>query len=396
MAAEVLARGGASVTVYDRMPSVGRKFLLAGRGGLNLTHSEDIERLLGRYGAAAPRLRAAVEALPPSALRAWCEELGQPTFVGSSGRVFPKAMKASPLLRAWLARLAASGVTFRLRHLWTGWDEAGRLRFATPEGSVAIEADATVLALGGGSWPRLGSDGMWTAPLAQAGIAIAPLQPANCGVLVGWSDVFRERFAGQPLKRIEVSVGERKERGEAIVTAAGLEGGVIYALSAPVREGLTADGEVVLSIDLRPDMTVADLQQRLAAPRAKQSLATFLRKAVHLSPVEVGLLHEAAMAMPGKLAALSTDSLAALIKAVPVRVTGLAPIARAISTAGGIAFDAIDDGFMLHGKPGVFVAGEMLDWEAPTGGYLLQASFATGAAAAKGTLAWLADSAKRG
>jgi uncharacterized flavoprotein (TIGR03862 family) len=396
MAAEVLARGGASVTVYDRMPSVGRKFLLAGRGGLNLTHSEDIEWLLGRYGSAAPRLRAAVEAFPPSALRAWCEELGQPTFVGSSGRVFPKAMKASPLLRAWLARLAASGVTFRLRHLWTGWDEAGRLRFATPEGSVAIEADATVLALGGGSWPRLGSDGMWTAPLAQAGIAIAPLQPANCGVLVAWSDVFRERFAGQPLKRIEVSVGERKERGEAIVTAAGLEGGVIYALSAPVREGLTADGGETLSIDLRPDMTVADLQQRLAAPRAKQSLATFLRKAVHLSPVEVGLLHEAAMAMPGKLAALSTDSLAALIKAVPVRVTGLAPIARAISTAGGIAFDAIDDGFMLHGKPGVFVAGEMLDWEAPTGGYLLQASFATGSAAARGTLAWLADSAKRG
>jgi uncharacterized flavoprotein (TIGR03862 family) len=396
MAAEVLARGGASVTVYDRMPSVGRKFLLAGRGGLNLTHSEDIERLLGRYGSAAPRLRAAVEALPPSALRAWCEELGQPTFVGSSGRVFPKAMKASPLLRAWLARLAASGVTFRLRHLWTGWDEAGRLRFATPEGSVAMEADATVLALGGGSWPRLGSDGMWTAPLAQAGIAIAPLQPANCGVLVAWSDVFRERFAGQPLKRIEVSVGERKERGEAIVTAAGLEGGVIYALSAPVREGLTADGGETLSIDLRPDMTVADLQQRLAAPRAKQSLATFLRKAVHLSPVEVGLLHEAAMAMPDKLAALSTDSLAALIKAVPVRVTGLAPIARAISTAGGIAFDAIDDGFMLHGKPGVFVAGEMLDWEAPTGGYLLQASFATGAAAARGALAWLADSAKRG
>ena len=378
MAAEVLARGGATVTVYDRMPSVGRKLLLAGRGGLNLTHSEDIERLLGRYGSAAPRLRAAVEAFPPSALRAWCEELGQPTFVGSSGRVFPKAMKASPLLRAWLARLAASGVTFRLRHLWTGWDEAGQLRFATPEGSVAIEADATVLALGGGSWPRLGSDGAWTAPLAQAGVAIVPLQPANCGVLVAWSDVFRQRFAGQPLKRIEVAVGERKERGEAIVTAAGLEGGVIYALSAPVREGLTAGGEVVLSIDLRPDMTVADLQQRLAAPRAKQSLATFLRKAVHLSPVEVGLLHEAAMAMPGKLAALSTDSLAALIKAVPVRVTGLAPIARAISTAGGIAFDAIDDGFMLRGKPGVFVAGEMLDWEAPTGGYLLQASFATG------------------
>lgn len=396
MAAEVLARGGAMVTVYDRMPSVGRKFLLAGRGGLNLTHSEDLERLLGRYGAAAPRLRAAIEAFAPSALRAWTEELGQPTFVGSSGRVFPKAMKASPLLRAWLARLAASGVTFRLRHLWTGWDEGGRLQFTTPDGSVAIQSDATVLALGGASWPRLGSDGSWIAPIAQAGIAIAPLQPANCSVLVGWSEVFRERFAGQPLKRIEVSVGGRKERGEAIVTSAGLEGGVIYALSAPVREGLTTGGAAVLGIDLRPDMTLAALQQRLAAPRAKQSLATFLRKAAHLSPVEIGLLHEATTAMPGRLAALAPDSLAALIKAVPVRVTGLAAIARAISTAGGIAFDEVDDHFMLRGKPGVFVAGEMLDWEAPTGGYLLQASFSTGAAAARGALGWLAAAAKQG
>jgi uncharacterized flavoprotein (TIGR03862 family) len=395
MAAEVLARGGASVTVYDRMPSVGRKFLLAGRGGLNLTHSEDLERLLGRYGAAAPRLRAAIEAFPPSALRAWCEELGQPTFVGSSGRVFPKAMKASPLLRAWLARLAASGVMFRLRHLWTGWDEAGRLQFTTPDGSIAIDADAAVLALGGASWPRLGSDGAWIARLAQAGVAMAPPQPANCGVLVAWSDVFRERFAGQPLKRLEASVADRKERGEAIVTSAGLEGGAIYALSAPLREALSASGsEVVLSIDLRPDMTLADLQQRLAVPRAKQSLGTFLRKAAHLSPVEIGLLHEATMAMPGRLAALSPDGLAALIKVVPVRVTGLAPIARAISTAGGIAFDAIDGGFMLRHRPGVFVAGEMLDWEAPTGGYLLQASFATGAAAGRGALAWLAAAAK--
>lgn len=396
VAAEVLARGGASVTVYDRMLSVGRKFLLAGRGGLNLTHSEHLERLLGRYGAAAPRLRAAIDAFPPSALRAWCEELGQPTFVGSSGRVFPKAMKASPLLRAWLARLAASGVTFKLRHLWTGWDEAGRLQFATPAGSFAFAADATVLALGGASWPRLGSDGTWTAPIGRAGIAIAPLRPANCGVLVAWSDVFRKRFAGQPLKRIEISAGERKERGEAIVTAAGLEGGVIYALSALLREALAAGGEAVLGIDLRPDMTLADLQQRLGAPRAKQSLATFLRKAVNLSPVEIGLLHEATMAMPGRLAALSPDRLAALIKAVPVGVSGLAPIARAISTAGGVALDEIDDSFMLRRKPGVFVAGEMLDWEAPTGGYLLQASFATGAAAGKGALAWLAHSAKRG
>jgi uncharacterized flavoprotein (TIGR03862 family) len=390
MAAEVLARGGAMVTVYDRMPSVGRKFLLAGRGGLNLTHSEDLQRLLGRYGAAEPRLRAAIEAFPPSALRAWCEGLGQPTFVGSSGRVFPKAMKASPLLRAWLARLAGSGITFKLRHLWTGWDEAGRLQFATPEDQASIAADATVLALGGASWPRLGSDGAWTASLEQAGIAVAPLQPANCGVLIAWSDVVRQRFAGQPLKRIELSVGERKERGEAIVTPAGLEGGAIYALSAALREALSAGTEVPLHVDLRPDMARSDLEARLNSPRAKQSLATFLRKAAHLSPVEIGLLHEAALALPGRLGGLSPDGLAALIKAVPVRITGLAPIARAISTAGGVTFDAIDDHFMLRRKPGVFVAGEMLDWEAPTGGYLLQASLATGVSAAKGALAWLA------
>jgi len=395
MAAEVLARGGASIIVYDRMPSVGRKFLLAGRGGLNLTHSEDLERLLGRYGAAAAQLGAAIEAYPPSALRAWCEELGQPTFVGSSGRVFPKAMKASPLLRAWLARLAASGVTFKLRHLWTGWDESGRLQFATPDGVAAIAADATVLALGGASWPRLGSDGTWIAHIVQAGITVAPLQPANCGALVAWSDVFRLRFAGQPLKRIEMSVGDRKERGEAIVTTAGLEGGAIYALSAALREALVGGGEAVLNIDLRPDMPLTDLEQRLSAPRAKQSLATFLRKAAHLSPVEIGLLHEASMAMPNRLAELPADSLAALIKAVPVRVSGLAAIARAISTAGGIAFSEIDDSLMLRRKPGVFVAGEMLDWEAPTGGYLLQASFATGAAAARGALAWLARGTRR-
>jgi len=396
MAAEVLALGGATVTVYDRMPSVGRKFLLAGRGGLNLTHSEDLEHLLGRYGAAAPRLRATIEAFPPTALRAWCEALGQPTFVGSSGRVFPKAMKASPLLRAWLARLTSMGIGFRMRHHWLGWDDHGRLAFAAPDERVSVTTDATVLALGGASWPRLGSNGDWVVPLAQAGISITPLQPTNCGVLVAWSDVFRERFAGQPLKRLQLSLGTRKERGEAIVTEAGLEGGAIYALSAPVREALAAGGEAILHIDLRPDVTLADLQQRLSAPRGKQSLATFLRKAGHLSPVEIGLLHEAAMAMPGRLAGRSPDGLATLIKAVPVRISGLAPIARAISTAGGIAFDEIDDGFMLRRKPGVFVAGEMLDWEAPTGGYLLQACFATGAAAAKGALAWLAADANRG
>jgi uncharacterized flavoprotein (TIGR03862 family) len=389
MAAEVLAAGGAAVTVYDRMPSVGRKFLLAGRGGLNLTHSEELERLLTRYGAAQPRLRRAIEAFPPTAVRAWCEGLGQATFVGSSGRVFPAAMKASPLLRAWLKRLDGLGVAFKRRHRWNGWDGDGRLIFETPEGRMAVEAEASVLALGGASWPKLGSDGEWVAPLAEAGVSVAPLRPANCGFIVGWSDIFRARFAGQPLKRIELAFGDEKVRGEAVVTQSGLEGGGIYALSPPLREAIAASGEATLSIDLRPDIAGAELEQRLAAPRAKQSLSTFLRKAANLSPPAIGLLQEVTISSGERLSDKSPAALAALIKAVPLRLIGIAPIARAISTAGGVAFDEIDDNFMLRRRPGVFIAGEMLDWEAPTGGYLLQASFATGVVAARGVLEWL-------
>jgi uncharacterized flavoprotein (TIGR03862 family) len=394
MAAEVLAGAGAAATVYERMPSLGRKFLLAGRGGLNLTHSEDLERLLGRYGAAGPRLRAAIEALPPSALRGWAEGLRQPTFVGSSGRVFPQAMKASPLLRAWLRRLDGLGVVFKPRHHWRGWDDAGQLVFDAPDGRVTTKADATVLTLGGASWPRLGSDGDWVAPITAAGIAVAPLRPANCGFIVGWSDIFRARFAGQPLKRIELTFGDHKVRGEAMIAEMGLEGGGIYALSAPLREAIATSGEAMLSIDLRPDITTDALEKRLAAPRGKQSLSTFLRKAANLSPPEIGLLHEATISSAERLVGKSPAALAALIKAIPVRLTGIAPIARAISTAGGIAFDEIDDNFMLRRRPGVFVAGEMLDWEAPTGGYLLQACFATGAAAGRGVLGWLSSSSR--
>jgi uncharacterized flavoprotein (TIGR03862 family) len=390
MAAEVAARGGAAVTIYERMPTVGRKFLLAGRGGLNLTHSEKLAAFLKRYGAAEPRLSAAIETFPPGALRAWCEELGQETFVGSSGRVFPKSMKTSPVLRAWLRRLDAAGVGFKLRHRWTGWDEEGRLLFDTPEGEQVIGADATILALGGATWPHLGSDGAWVGAMRGAGIGMVPLQPANCGVLAGWSDVFRSRFAGQPLKRLELSFGDQKVRGEAIVTETGLEGGGIYALSASLREAIADRGEALLYIDLRPDVARADLEARLAAPRAKQSLSTFLRKAANLSPVAIGLLQEAAMASSQRLAAMAPAALADLVKAVPVRLTGVAPVTRAISTAGGIAFDEVDEHFMLRRRPGVFVAGEMLDWEAPTGGYLLQACFATGASAGHGALAWLA------
>lgn len=390
MAADVAARGGAAVTVYERMPTVGRKFLLAGRGGLNLTHTEELPAFLRRYGSAEPGLRAAIEAFPPDALRRWCEELGQATFVGSSGRVFPKAMKTSPLLRAWLRRLDAAGVGFKLRHRWAGWDQQSRLLFDTPAGRQAIAADATVLALGGASWPHLGADGAWVDAVRAAGIGVTALRPANCGFLVRWSDVFRTRFAGQPLKRLRLSFDGQSVRGEAVVTEAGLEGGGIYALSAPLRDAIIAGGEAVVTIDLRPDVERSELEKRLAAPRAKQSLSTFLRKAANLSPVAIGLLQEAAASSSQRLAAMTPDGLAALVKAVPVRLTGVAPIARAISTAGGIAADAIDASFMLHRRPGVFVAGEMLDWDAPTGGYLLQACFATGAAAGRGALQWLA------
>lgn len=386
MAAEVMAQGGARVTVFDRMPAAGRKFLLAGRGGLNLTHSEPLDTFLVRYGAATPRLRQAIEAFPPAKLRAWCEELGQETFVGSSGRVFPKRLKASPLLRAWLRRLDAAGVVFKPRHRWTGWAADGALTFETPSGVVVERVAATVLALGGASWPKLGSDGSWAAIIARAGIAVAPLRPANAGVIVNWSDVFRDRFEGEPLKRIVLSLGGQTARGEALITRAGLEGGGIYALSGAIRSALDAAGEAVLHIDLRPDLTGEALTKKLGVARGKQSLSTFLRKAASLAPVAIGLLQEA---QAGKLSMLAPDALAALTKAVPVRLTGVADIAKAISTAGGIAFDQIDARYMLRSKPGMFVAGEMLDWEAPTGGYLLQACFATGVAAGQGALGWL-------
>ncbi len=393
MAAETLARGGVRVALYERMPRLARKLLLAGRGGLNLTHSEPIEQFLTRYRGAAPRLRAAIEAFPPDTLRAWCEELGQQTFVGSSGRVFPRAMKTSPLLRAWMQRLASLGVEVRLGHRWMGWDTEGRLVFETAEGRVTVETAATVLALGGASWPRLGSDGTWTAPMNDAGVEIVPLAPANCGVRVPWSDVFRTRFAGQPLKRIALTLGSETARGEAMITAEGLEGGAVYALSAPIRIALAEHGTTELSVDLRPDDSATQLAARLEKPRGKQSLATYLRKALSLDAPAIGLLQEAAHSAGTPLAAMDSESVARLVKAVPVRVTGLAPIGRAISTAGGVSFDEIDENFMLRKRPGTFVAGEMVDWEAPTGGYLLQACFATGRAAAGGALAYLARQA---
>jgi uncharacterized flavoprotein (TIGR03862 family) len=386
MAAEVLAQGGAGVTVYDAMPSAGRKFLMAGRGGLNLTHSEPLPAFLARYRDAAPRLEAAVNAFPPDRLRAWCEGLGQATFVGTSGRLFPRSMKTSPLLRAWLRRLDAAGVHFAMRHRWIGWDENERLMFETPEGRRVIAARATVLALGGASWPRLGSDGGWVGFLTARGVAISPLRPANCGFTVGWSKVFRDRFEGEPLKNAEFRFGTRTERGEAVITKGGIEGGAIYALSAELREVILRSGEAILHIAFRPDLDNDALAARLSAPRGKQSFSNFLRKVLQLSPVAIGLLQEAS---DGLAAQLSPQDLVALINAVPIKLSATAPIARAISTAGGISFDELDADYMLRRLPGTFVAGEMLNWEAPTGGYLLQASFATGAAAGRGALRWL-------
>jgi uncharacterized flavoprotein (TIGR03862 family) len=382
MAAQVLAEAGCAVTVYDRMPSVGRKLLMAGRGGLNLTHSEPLEQFLPRYGPATTRLAPLIEAFPPSALTAWAEGLGQATFVGSSGRVFPKALKASPLLRAWLARLAELGVEIRPRHEWLGWDAKGRLRFATPDGKVTAEADATVLALGGASWPKLGSNGAWTPILAKAGVAVRPLRPANAGFDVGWSDIMRDRFAGQPLKGIALTFGNQRVRGEAMVTRHGLEGGGVYALSAAIRDALEAQGSARLWIDLRPDLKAPDLAAKIAHAPADQSVANRLRKALHMTPLETNLLREA----HGKDLPSDPAALAEKIKGAPLTLTAIRPIARAISTAGGVALDAVDGDLMLTARPGVFVAGEMLDWEAPTGGYLLQASFATGVAAARGVL----------
>lgn len=327
MAAEVLAAGGAAVTVYDAMPSAGRKFLMAGRGGLNLTHSEPLPQFLARYREAAPRLEAAIDAFPPSALREWCEALGEPTFVGTSGRVFPKAFKASPLLRAWLRRLDAGGVTFAFRHRWTGWDDEGRLLFLTPKGPSAIGANATVLALGGASWPGLGSDGGWTQVLAGKGVAISPLRPANCGFTVAWSEVFRTRFEGQPLKGIALVFGGHPVRGEAVITRTGIEGGAIYALSAELREAVAAKGEATLQIALRPDLDRGELAKRLSAPRGKQSVSNFLRKAAQLSPVAVGLLQEAVIKEGLSLSSLAPERLVELINAVPVRLVGVAPIA---------------------------------------------------------------------
>jgi uncharacterized flavoprotein (TIGR03862 family) len=389
MAAQVLAERGYPVVIYERMPSPARKFLLAGRGGLNLTHSEDREAFVARYGDAPELLKRALAAFTPQDLRAWSEKLGEPTFVGSSGRVFPKSFKASPLARAWLARLAALGVTLKTRHRFVGFDGPDGLVFDTPDGELRVRPAATLLALGGASWARLGSDGAWTTQLADAGIALRPLAPSNVGCEIAWSEMFRERFAGHPLKRIALRCGDHVQRGEAVVTGSGLEGGAVYALSRPLREALADAGTATLVVDLRPDLAAAEIAgklERAQASKRRDTLTNRLRKPLALDGVAIGLLREAhGVDLPRE-----PEALAAAIKAAPLGATGLRPIDRAISSAGGVRFDALDDRFMLEERPGTFVAGEMLDWEAPTGGYLLQACFATGFAAGEGIAARLA------
>lgn len=378
MAAEVISAAGHAVTVYDRMPTPARKLLIAGRGGLNLTHSEPMEPFLARYAEAAAWLSPAIHAFPPQALRDWCDGLGEETFVGSSGRVFPRRMKAASLLRAWLRRLEQQGVDYQPRHQWIGWD-GDTLLFSTPRGNVRRRADATLLALGGASWPRLGSDGNWVSLLEREGVAVTPLQPANCGFGVAWSDYFRTRFAGMPLKPVAVTHQGVTRQGEAMITANGIEGGVIYALSAAIREAIARDGSTTITLDLRPAMPVDALRAKLPSGGSK-SLSSIL-KGANFSALAIALLHETSDPRSGDLAAK--------LKSLPLTLTGMQGMERAISTAGGIRREAVDEGYMLLAKPGVFAAGEMLDWEAPTGGYLLQACYSTAVAAAHGMLAFL-------
>lgn len=389
MAAEVLARAGLSVDLYDAMPSVGRKFLLAGVGGMNITHSEPREAFLSRYREARPALQPHIEAFDADALRAWIHGLGIDTFVGSSGRVFPTDMKAAPLLRAWLRRLKEDGVRIHTRSRWLGWNEAGHLRIATPDGERAIDAAATLLALGGGSWARLGSDGAWVPLLRERGIALSPLRASNCGFEVErWSDLLRDKHAGAPLKSVTLALpGQTARRGEFILTATGIEGSLVYALSAEIRARLEQDGEATVLLDLLPDRAAKQIAVALAKPRGSHSMAKHLHRRLKLDGVKAALLRELtdAAAFP------SPERLAQRIKALPIRLLRTRPLDEAISSAGGVPFAELDERLMLHRLPGVFCAGEMLDWEAPTGGYLLTACFATGRAAARGMLEWLAE-----
>ena len=399
MAAEILAAGGVGVDVIDAMPSVGRKFLLAGKGGLNLTHGEDLERFLGRYGKRRAEVEPMLRTFPPLALRDWAAGLGVNTFVGTSGRVFPSDLKAAPLLRAWLHRLRAAGVRFHARHRWQGWNEEGALRLTTPLGERRFRVDALVLAMGGASWSRLGSDGAWLPVLAGEGVDVAPLRPSNCGFDLGfegrpagWSAHFREHHAGAPIKPVALRCalpggGVFERQGEFVVTATGIEGSLVYAASAALRDQIEATGQAHLTLDLLPDRSEAFVAAEVARPRGPRSLATHLKSRLGIAGVKSALLFE----VLGREGLQDMARVATTLKALPLRLVAARPIDEAISSAGGVRFEALDERLMLRARPGVFCAGEMLDWEAPTGGYLLNACFASGRTAGQGALDWLAS-----
>jgi uncharacterized flavoprotein (TIGR03862 family) len=386
MAAEVISKQGVKVDVYDSMPSLGRKFLMAGKGGLNITHSEPFEKFVSRYGKRRLQIEPLLKTFGPNELLEWVHGFGIETFVGTSGRVFPVGMKASPLLRAWLKRLSDSGVTFHLRHKWTGWLPDRSLNFATPNGDIAIRADAAVLALGGGSWSRLGSDGAWVPWLEQAGVRVEPLKPSNCGFDVDWSSHFRTRFHGHPIKSVVLTFGSFRQQGEFIVTKEGVEGSLIYAASALIREEIYARGKAIITLDLAPNRSLEWLIERLSKPRGSRSLASHLEKTVGIRSVKAGLLRE----FVEKEDFANAEHLASCIKSLPIPLIRPRPLDEAISSAGGVTFESLDGHLMIRSLPGVFCAGEMLDWEAPTGGYLLTACFASGYTAGMGVLKWLA------
>jgi uncharacterized flavoprotein (TIGR03862 family) len=387
MAAELLLAAGIEVDIFDSMPSLGRKFLMAGKSGLNLTHDEPVEAFLDRFVAMRCHLEPAVREFDAEAVRAWAHDLGIETFVGTSGRVFPTNFKAAPLLRAWLHRLRGAGARIHVRHKWNGWDAQGALRFAAPSGEVLHRADATVLALGGGSWPKLGSDGSWLPVLNSVGAQTVLFRPANCGFDVAWSAHFRDRFAGEPVKSVVLRFGAARVEGEFVVSASGVEGSAIYALSAPIRDTIADNGFATLLLDLTPDRAIERLAADLSRPRGKRSMATHLRRVAGLTGVKAGLLREVSTSE----VFADPKILAARIKAVPVRLEAPRPLAEAISSAGGLTFGSLNEDYMLTARPGIFCAGEMLDWEAPTGGYLLSACFATGRAAGAGAVRWLAE-----
>lgn len=385
MAAEILSEHGAQVNVYDAMPSLGRKFLMAGKSGLNLTHSEPFEKFVSRYGKRKAEIEKWLMDFTPDDLREWARGLGVDTFVGTSGRVFPVGMKASPLLRAWIQRLSASGVTFHLRHTLSGLHADGSLHFVTPDGEITVQADAVILALGGGSWRRLGSDGAWVEWLRQAGAEVEALRPSNCGFDVDWSPIFKEKFDGAPVKSVVLSFGEFHQQGEFIITKEGVEGSLVYAASAWLRDEIEANGRAVMRLDLAPDKTEAQLVERLSKPRGSRSMASHLEKTVGMKGVKAGLLRE----FVPKDEFADEEKLAFYIKHLPVTLVAARPLNEAISSAGGVRFESLDENLMLKHLPGVFCAGEMLDWEAPTGGYLITACMASGRWAGRGAWFWL-------